>query len=126
VSSEPATDPTATGPITRPRRRPESLLSGGNSVTVEVLTLTGRAAAVELQIRPEQVEIRHHLRPVAVFERATLRDWLAAPERPLAAGEAIFTLDRMIDVDGRVAISLPDVQVWPLSPRDLETLRRRI
>jgi hypothetical protein len=55
-----------------------------------------------------------------------LRTWLNGPDRPLAVDEVIFSVDRMIDVDGRIAVNLPDVMVWPLSPRDLEILRRRI
>jgi hypothetical protein len=122
------TDPLSTGPIMRPRRRPdgESGTLPGNCLIVEVVTVSGRAAAVEFRISPEQVEIWHHLRRAAVFDRVTLRQWLIQPDQPMAVDEVIFSLDRMIDVDGRIAISFPDVLVWPLSPHDLEILRRRI
>jgi hypothetical protein len=121
-------DPLSTGPIMRPRRRPDgdSGTLAGNCLIVEVVTVSGRAAAVEFRILTDQVEVWHHLRRAGVFDRAALRQWLIDPGPPLAVDEVIFSVDRMIDVDGRVAISFPDVLVWPLSPRDLEILRRRI
>jgi hypothetical protein len=121
-------DPLSTGPIMRPRRRPDDGAGtlSGNCVTVEVVTVSGRAASVEFRIQPETVEVWHHLRRAATVDRVTLRTWLNGPDRPLAVDEVIFSVDRMIDVDGRIAVNLPDVMVWPLSPRDLEILRRRI
>jgi hypothetical protein len=98
----------------------------GNRLTVEVVTVSGRAAAVGLHLRQDRVEVWHHLRRVAEFDRPTLRRWLAAPQGPLSDGEVVLSLDRLIDVEGRVAISLPDVQLWPFSPGELDILRRRI
>jgi hypothetical protein len=126
VVNDPATR--QIGPIIGPRRWPadEPVLLPGNRLRIEVVTVSGRAASVELRVRGDRVEIWHHSRQVAVFDRVELRLWLTTPDRPLPEGEVIFSLDHLIDVDGRVAISLPDVLVWPFSPRDLETLRARI
>jgi hypothetical protein len=119
-----------TGPIIGPRRwppdEPATVREPSNRLTVEVVTVSGRAAAVELRLGPDRVEIWHYLSKIAVFDRAALRDWLADPDRPLAEGKAVFSLDHLIDVDGRIALSLPDVVVWPFSPKDLDLLRNRV
>jgi hypothetical protein len=94
---------------------------------MEVVTTSGRAASVELRIRSETVEIWHHDCCIAVFDRRALRTWLAEPlPEPLMAGEVTFSLDRSVDSDGRVAVSLPDVLVWTLAPAALDVLRRRV
>jgi hypothetical protein len=95
-------------------------------VLLEVVTVDGRAASVELRLRPGSVEIWHHRALTAVLDRVTLRQWLARPGPPLAGEGVVFSLDRMVDEQGWVAISLPDVLVWALSPTELHTLRRRV
>jgi hypothetical protein len=95
-------------------------------VALEVVTTSGRAAAIELRLTGQQVEIRHHGNRVAVLERDLLRRWLAGPRQALAVEGITFSLDRAVDVQGRVAISLPDVRNWTLSPTELHTLRRRL
>lgn len=40
--------------------------------------------------------------------------------------EVTLCVDRMVDHQGRVAISLPDVRVWTLSPADFASLRDRL
>jgi hypothetical protein len=37
-----------------------------------------------------------------------------------------FSLDRMVDRDGRVALSMPDVRQWTLSPTALAELQKRL
>lgn len=90
---------------------------------MEVVTLSGRAATVEFRIRAETVEIWHHGRCSGVLDRFLLRSWLAAPDRPIVVDEVAFSLDRMVDSDGRVALSLPDVLVWTLAPVVLQELQ---
>ena len=117
-------------------RHPANTFSGGTATdsrarpehrfALEVVTLTGRAAAVELRLYPDLVEIWHHELPAAVFDRAVLRHWLAEPGPDLVTDRVTLSLDRLVDVRGRVAISLPDVQAWTLSPTELQTLRRQL
>jgi hypothetical protein len=93
---------------------------------MEVVTRSGRAAAVEFLIRAETVDVLHHQRLSAVLDRRQLRAWLATPGRPLVVGEVAFSLDRMVDRDGRVALTLPDVLVWTLAPNVLKGLQQMI
>ena len=94
--------------------------------TMEVVTMSGRAAAIEFRIHPDVVEVWHLDRCNASFDRLALRDWLSAPEHPLAVADVAFTVDRMVDRSGRVALSLPDVLVWTLAPDALAGLRQRL
>jgi hypothetical protein len=95
-------------------------------VMIEVVTVTGRAAAVEVRLRPDGVEIWHHRTLAATFDRARFGHWLDDPAMPLERAGVSFSLDRMVDVRGRVAISLPDVLAWALSPTELAALELRI
>lgn len=97
-----------------------------NGLRLEVVTLNGRAAALDVRVQPALVEIWHHSQRAAVFHRDQLRAWLKHPDQPLAAGTAILSLslDRIIDQNGRIAITLPDVIVWALSPTEIHTLQR--
>lgn len=94
---------------------------------IEVVTVSGRAAAVEFRFRLDFVEVwsREHL--CAAIDRDLLRAWLSEqPRKPLALDEVALSMDRMVDHQGRVAISLPDVRAWTLSPVDLVNLRDRV
>jgi len=93
---------------------------------VEVVTTSGRAAAVEFRIRMDTVEVWHHDHCSGVFDREELRSWLAHPFKPLVVDEVAFSLDRMVDHNGRVALSLPDVMAWTLSPLTLANLQDRV
>jgi hypothetical protein len=90
---------------------------------MEVQTLSGRATAVEFRIRLDSVEVWHHHHCSGVFDRDGLRFWLEDPGNPLIVDEVTFSLDRAVDQDGRVAISLPDVAVWTLCPSTLLRLQ---
>jgi hypothetical protein len=94
--------------------------------TVEVVTTSGSPASVDFRIRPENVEIWFQERRRAVLDRHVLRCWLAEPQTPLVVDEVAFSLDRVADSPARVALSLPDVLVWTLSPDVLAGLRYRI
>jgi hypothetical protein len=74
----------------------------------------------------DTVEVWHHKRCAAVFDRELLRFWLAQPDAPLEVDEVVFSLDRAVDQDGRVAISLLDVVCWTFSPVTLKSLRKRV
>jgi hypothetical protein len=65
--------------------------------------------------------------------RETLHRWLADPVGRLVADEVELSLDRAVDRDGRVALTLvdaatnlPDVLAWTLSPGELLDLRKRV
>jgi hypothetical protein len=90
---------------------------------VEVVTNSGKAAAVEFWRRLDVVEIWHHRRKIGVLDRARLSAWLAEPESPLELNMVALTLDRTVDRRGRVAITLPDVEAWTLSPASLAGLQ---
>jgi hypothetical protein len=94
--------------------------------SLEVQTVSGRAAAVEFRVRLDSVEVWHHDHCSGVFDREGLRCWLGQPHEPLVVDEVAFSLDRNVDQDGRVAISLPDVLVWTLSPSTLLCLRSKL
>jgi hypothetical protein len=96
------------------------------SVPIDVVTTSGRKVTVDFRVRPETVEVWHHGLRIGVFDRAALRAWLAEPWHPLTVGQVTFTLDRMVDIRGRVALSLPDVMVWTLAPIVLDALIRRV
>jgi hypothetical protein len=91
---------------------------------MEVVTTSGRAAAVEFRISRGRVEVWYRRRRTGVVNRDLLEAWLAAPGRPLLAGKVAFSLDRMVDADGRVALTLPDVEAWTLAPAALAQLRK--
>lgn len=110
--------------VCRPRRPAED-----GSFLIEVVTTSGRAAAVELRLKRDTVEVWHHGHCSGVFVRDTLRGWLNDPDRyrlALVVDEVAFSLDRIVDAVGRVAISLPDVTVWTIDPRSLDRLRERL
>lgn len=98
--------------LTRPAPAVASMVQ-----SFEVVTVQGRAAAVEMRIYSETVEVWHHGLVAGAFNRTELRDWFISPTtRPLADHAAIFSLDRMVDTTGRIAISLPDVAIWTIDP----------
>jgi hypothetical protein len=117
---------TASAPMpTRPRSARRPVAATGRFL-MEVVTTSGRAAQVRFQFGPERVEIWHHDRCHGVFGRALLRQWLSAPEATLVMDKVTFSLDRMVDRDGRVALSMPDVRQWTLSPTALAELQKRL
>jgi hypothetical protein len=95
-------------------------------MTIEVVTVSGRAAGVELHLAPGTLSVRHHGEQVAVVDRRQFRRWLRQPHRALTVQDVTFSIDRALDVEGRLAIALPDVHCWALSPTDAEKLRQRI
>jgi hypothetical protein len=101
----------------------------GDRVLLEVVTTSGRAAAIEVRVRCQTVEIWRGNRCHGVFDREELHAWIEKPdgaEESVRGNDVTFHLDRLIDVDGRVAISMPDVSGWTLSPQMLDDLRRRL
>jgi hypothetical protein len=101
----------------------QEIIPDSSRCVMEVQTLSGRATAVEFRVRLDSVEVRHHHHCSGVFDRDGLRFWLEDPGKPLIVGEVTFSLDRVVDQDGRVAISLPDVAVWTLCPSTLLRLQ---
>jgi hypothetical protein len=93
---------------------------------MEVVTGSGRTIAVEFRLRLETVEVWSQEHCNAVMDRDLLRQWLSDPGKPLVVDEVALSVDRMVDHDGRVALSLPDVMAWTLSPDVLANLRGRV
>ena len=91
-----------------------------------VLTRSGPEIHVEIRIGTETVEIWRQGTCTAIFDRGHLRAWLADPSTPIGIGEVTFTLDRYVDLDGRIAITMPDVKEWTLTHQTTTQLRNRL
>ncbi len=52
--------------------------------------------------------------------------WLLNPGAPINSEDVRLSLDWMVDASGRVALTLPDVSLWTLSPQSLEGLSARL
>ena len=98
----------------------------GDRLSLDVVTTSGTAAAVEIRVRPETVEIWRGAHCSGVFDREYLRGWLDTPDSAVRVDEVTFSVDRLVDTDGRVAISMADISGWTLSPQTLADLRRRL
>ena len=122
-TTAPTTDARTTAPVEAARGEAAPVEA---RVRFEVVTTSGSAAAVECRIRADTVEIWHHRVRSGVFDRPTLTDWLTEPSGPLTAGELIFSLDTLVDVHGRVGLTLPDVTPWALSPAALAELQAKL
>jgi hypothetical protein len=99
---------------------------GGGRLAVEVVGRDGRAAVIAFRLRLDSVEVWTGEHCNAVLDRDVLRAWLHEPVEPLVVDELTLTLDRMVDVWGRVALTLPVVDAWALSPTDQATLMARV
>lgn len=98
-------------------------------VFVEVVTMAGPAAQLEIRVKDQTVELWRGATCHAVFDRGCLRAWMDAlndTAPPPACGDVYFHLDRTVDQDGRVAITMPDVNAWTFSPRTHNDLRTRL
>ena len=108
------------------RRAARVLSAADTRLRVQVVTMSGRATAVEFRVRFDAVEVWHWDRRCAVFDRWKLGQWLALPGAPLVADKAALSVDRMVDREGRIALSLPDVLAWTLAPSELAELQHRL
>jgi hypothetical protein len=61
-----------------------------------------------------------------VCARKELRAWLTDPFSALVMGDVTLTLERVVDHEGRVAITLPDVRAWTLAPIELVHLKEQL
>ena len=104
----------------------ESSDSSGERFAIEVVTMSGRAVSIEFRFQTHCMEVWQSAHRCGVFDRSALQNWLASPTKPMVVGEAAFSLDRRVDQDGRVAVSLPDVLCWTLSPAALDRLKKQI
>lgn len=86
-------------------------------VTIEVVTTSGRAARVDLKVTPANVEVWRAKACVARVDTWQVQQWLASPTGTLSAGDVAINFDASLDRDHpRVAVTLPDVTAWSLSP----------
>jgi len=114
---EPSDSGLDSGPAVLSPQWPPRAAVEGAWVEFEVVTASGPAAAIRFRIRSDYVEVWSEQRCCGVYDRNMLRTWLIRrPSWPLVIGEVTFSVDRYVDCDGRVAISLPGVQAWTLSP----------
>ena len=100
--------------------------SATGRVYFPVLTRSGPQIDIEIRIAAETVEIWRQGACKAIFDRDHLRAWLDDPSHPIGRGEVTFTLDRYVDLDGRIAITMPDVAEWTLSHQTTTQLRNRL
>jgi hypothetical protein len=108
------------GDVSEPSGRPDG------TYAMEVLTTSGRVASLSFRIRRDFVEIWHEARCAGIFDKDALRSWLTEPGEPFMADEVMFSVDRNVDREGRVAVSLPNVRAWTLAPVALDVLRARM
>lgn len=92
--------------------------TGALRLAVEAVTHSGRAAQIVIYVGDTDVRVIHYGSHVARFPTWEVRRWLAAADRlPLQAGDLTLTVDGSLDRDHpRVAVTLPDVTAWSLSP----------
>jgi hypothetical protein len=104
----------------------------GGRVQVEALAVNGRAVMIELRPRLETVEVWRGSHLCAVFDRVDVRAWLDERRGALSRDEVTLTIDRVVDVQGRVALDIDagfgaaPVRAWTLSPSEEHALRERV
>jgi hypothetical protein len=96
-------------------------------IRVELVERDGRAAMIDFRVRLDTVEVWREGHCWAVLDRDVLRAWLREPLDALVVDEAMLSLDRAVDVRGRLALTLTGhVHAWTLSPTEEQTLRARV
>jgi hypothetical protein len=113
-------------PRETPRRTALALPTTDVRLRVGVVTMSGRPAEVEFRVHSGAVEVWHWNQRCAVFDRWKLGRWLAGPGTPLVCDRAALSVDRMVDRNGRIALSLPDVMAWTLAPKQLTDLKNLV
>jgi hypothetical protein len=114
------------GPSPDPGWDARELSPDPDRVAVEVMTTSGRGAQVVFQLQRDLVEVMADAELLGVFDRGRLRTWLRKPLGELAQGQVRLGLDRMVDQDGRIALTLPFVRDWTLSPVEAANLKDRV
>jgi len=122
----PAPEWESSPPRETPRRAGPERAATDVRLRVEVVTTSGRPAEVEFRVRSGAVEVWHWNQRCAVFDRWKLGRWLARPSDPLVDDRAALSVDRMVDRNGRIAVSLPDVLAWTLAPTQLAVLKNLV
>jgi hypothetical protein len=79
-----------------------------------VPTQSGRQVNIELRFAGEVVQVTRERRCVATFDKCALIDWFLKPDGQHAKDDVTFTLDRLVDRDGSVAMTMPDITAWTL------------
>lgn len=109
------------------REFPARALQDGDRLSFEVVTHSGRAAGIEFRFTPDTMEVWRGDISLATFRRDILRGWLATlPPRPLIDGDVVLSSDGSLDSAGGVALSLPDLSAWVLSPTVLIQFRNGV
>ena len=95
-------------------------------IVFPVLTASGPEVEIEIRIGQETVEVWQKDLRMTIFDRCHLRSWFSNPTSSIGMGEVRFALDRFVDIDGRIAISMPDVDAWTLDHDTARKLRNRL
>ena len=83
---------------------------------------SGSRIEIEVRLLSDLVEVWRSGECLAFFDRDHFRTWLNNPAEPIGMGDVEFTLDRYVDLDGRIAISTTDLTAWTLSPQVVQQL----
>jgi hypothetical protein len=82
---------------------------------------------MRFRVRRDWVELWRGEHCSATFDRDRLRAWLnAMPSEPYEVDDVVLSVERSLDPDGDVAISLMDVRQWVLAPLTVAVLRKRV
>jgi len=109
------------------REFPARELQDGDRLSFEVVTHSGRAAGIEFRFTRDTMEVWRADTNLATFSRDIFRGWLdTLPPRPLTDDDVILSSDWSLDSAGGVALSLPDLSAWVLSPTVLIQLRNGV
>jgi hypothetical protein len=102
------------------------LRSNGGRLVMDVVAASGQTVEVEFRIRLDTVEVwaLHHC--CGILDRELLRAWLTSPWQHLVVDEVRLTLDTTADPVGRIAMSLPEIGMWPLTPLVLRQLQGQV
>jgi hypothetical protein len=95
-------------------------------VTVQVVSATGRGGQVSFHLRHRLVGVWYGNRLRGVLDRALLRTWLRDPFGSLVQDDVSLSWDRTVDRDGRIAITMPGLREWVLSPVEAANLTDRV
>ena len=102
------------------------MIASHEPLSMGIVLLSGQVQRVFIRFREESVALEYAPQRLVVMRHLTLRLWLSNPVGPLiAAGIAGFVVHHTA-WGPKVALKIPDADVWPLSPRDLAILRERV
>jgi len=97
-----------------------------NRMFLSIMTHDGESYDLDFRVRDATVQVWRGATCSATIDREDLRAWLAKPQDSFSVDDITFSHDRKVDRSGRVAITMPDITDWTLTPHDLDDLRRTL